>query len=216
VSRPYSESELADQLDSDLTWRIRELSDLKSAIKTCPPNARSVLLRSLVTMTYAHWEGHVRFCASKYFDHIAMRRHHYNQLDRQFYINSFISRLEALYRSKVNVIDACRLIANIMHSAGDRFSYINPSLVDTKSNLNSDVIKDLCTICSVDAAYFDGKKVFIDKFLLGRRNLIAHGSDVFISIEDMDELVNEGVALMRSFKDLLQNKVFTRAYFIGP
>src|ERR1700741_5300784 len=34
------------------------------------------------------------------------------------------------------------------------FNYVNPSLIDTKSNLNSDMIKEICLICSVDSSHF--------------------------------------------------------------
>ena len=67
MSKARTEAELADQLDSDLTWRLRELSDLKAAIANSQKNGRSVLLRSLVTMLYAQWEGHIRILREQVF-----------------------------------------------------------------------------------------------------------------------------------------------------
>lgn len=180
MSKARTEADLADHLDSDLTWRLRELSDLKAAISNSQPNARSVLLRSLVTMLYAHWEGHVRFCASKYFEHVTLRRHRYDQLEKQLYRNNLLARLDALHHSRVSVAERCRLISDVLESSEKRFSRINPSLIDTQSNLNSQVLKDLCLICAVDFSHFEAETAFIDVFLLKRRNSIAHGEEVYI------------------------------------
>jgi hypothetical protein len=212
MSKAYTEADLADQLDSDLTWRLRELSDLKTAIANSQRNARSVLLRSLVTVLYAHWEGHIRFCASKYFEHVTLRRHRYDRLEKQLYINSFLARLDALHLSRVSISERCLLISNILDSLQNRFSRINPLLIDTRSNLSSHVLRDLCQICAIDYSYFEGKRTFIDVILLKRRNSIAHGEVTYIGNDEPDTLIAEGVGLMRAFKDALQNKVYTRSY----
>jgi RiboL-PSP-HEPN len=212
MSKARMQAELADQLDSDLTWRLRELSDLKAAIANSQKHARSVLLRSVVTMLYAHWEGHIRYCANKYFEYVMLRKHRYNELEKQLYINNFLMRLDALQFRRGNVEDRCRLISDVLNSAQKRFSRINPALIETKSNLNSDILKDICTICSIDFSYFQTKRVFIDVILLKRRNSIAHGEDTFVDSKELDTLIAEGVALMRSFKDALQNKVYTKSY----
>jgi hypothetical protein len=215
MSKAYTEADLADQLDSDLTWRLRELSDLKSAIGSSQLNARSVLLRSLVTMLYAHWEGHIRFCANKYFEHVTLRKHRYDQLEKQLYINSFITRLDALHLRRVSVDERCQLISEVLESSQNRFSRINPSLIDTRSNLNTDVLKDLCLICGVDFSYFEIKTTFIDVILLKRRNSIAHGEETYIESGELDTLIAEVVGLMRAFKDAVQNKVYTKSYLRG-
>jgi len=212
MSKAYTSADLADQLDADLTWRMRELSDLKTAIARSQRNAQLVLLRSLVTMIYAHWEGHVRFCASKYFEYITLRKHRYDQLEKQLYINSFLSRLDAFYSRRVGIDDRCQLISDVLDSSQRRFSRINPSLIDTRSNLNSKILKDLCKICSVDFTFFERKTTFIDTILLKRRNSIAHGEEAYIESDEMNALVQEGVGLMRAFKDSLQNKVYTTSY----
>ena len=212
MSKAYTEDDLADQLDSDLTWRLRELSDLKVAIKNSQQNARSVLLRSLVTILYAHWEGHIRFCAQKYFEHVALRKYPYVRLERQLYVNRFLARLDALYRSRISVTERCQLISDVLDSSQERFSRISPSLIDTRSNLNSDVMKSLCQICAVDFSYFEAMTVFIDVILVKRRNSIAHGEETYIDSDELDDLIEVGVGLMRAFKDALQNKAYTKSY----
>lgn len=212
MSKPFTENDLSSQLDSELTWRRKELSDLKSAIRSADSIARSVLLRSLVTMAYAHWEGYVRISATKYFSHITIRKKSYRDLDRQFYLNSFLSRLDSFYRSKASARDACAFITCILDSQESRFSFINPQLIDTKSNLNTDVINDLCLVCGFDGAFFESNRFFIDATLLKKRNAIAHGQDEGIDDRDVDEFVNRTLSLLEQFKTLIENKVYTKGY----
>jgi hypothetical protein len=157
MSKAYTDADLADQLDSDLTWRLKELSDLKAAIKNSQASARPVLLRSLVTMLYAHWEGHIRFCASKYFEHLTLKRLRYMQLEGQLYVNSFLGRLDALNLRRTSIEDRCRLVRDILDSADHRFARINPSLIDTRSNLSSWVLRDICMVCAIDYSLFESK-----------------------------------------------------------
>ena len=59
---------------------------------------------------------------------------------------------------------------------------------------------------------FTNSATFVDVVLLKRRNLIAHGEDTFITIDDLDELTNETITLMRTFGDALENHVYVREY----
>jgi RiboL-PSP-HEPN len=122
------------------------------------------------------------------------------------------ARLDALHFSQANVEDRCRLISDVLNSSQNRFSRINPALIETKSNLNSNILKDICLICSIDFSYFQTKTIFIDVILLKRRNSIGHGEETCVDSNELDTLIAEGVGLMRSFKDALQNKVYTKSY----
>jgi hypothetical protein len=141
MSRPYTEQNLSDAFDLDLIWRRKELSDLKATIRTSDPTARAVLLKALIAMSYAHWEGYVRTCTNRYFEHLTLRRKLYSELERQIYVNSFLNRLDSLYQSRSGLEARCKLINDILDGATVRFGRVHPSLIDTKSNLNTDVIK---------------------------------------------------------------------------
>jgi hypothetical protein len=212
MSKPYTEQILSDQFDADLVWRRKELSDIKSAVRLADAQAKHALLRALITMCYAHWEGFVRTCANKYFEYLALRRLPYAAFERQIYVNSFLTRLDALRKSGSGVEQRCKLVNDILDGATGRFGFLNPTLIDTKSNLSTDTINDICLICAVDSAYFESKRPFIDVIVLKRRNAIAHGQQEFIQESDIDPLVGETLALMVHFRTLLENKIYTRAY----
>jgi hypothetical protein len=211
MSKPYTPTALSDNLDTDLIWRRQELSDMKLAVRKADSIAQPVLLRAIIAMSYAHWEGYIRTCASQYFEHLTLRRMPFAELERQIYVNSFLNRLDALHRSRMSLRDRCRLVNDILDGAGARFSFLNPELIDTRSNLGPDVIIDICIICGFDAAYFQDNRIFLER-LLKRRNAIAHGRPEFIKADEIDGLVTETLALMSNFRTLVENKVYTRAY----
>jgi hypothetical protein len=212
MTKPYTEEILSDRFDEDLIWRRKELSDMKAAVKGADRQAKAVLLRALITMCYAHWEGYVRTCAGRYFEYLTMRRRRYSDFERQVYVNAFLVRIDALHKSRLNLEARCKLVNEIIDGTGSRFTFVNPSLIDTKSNLNTDTVKEICIICSVDFSYFESKRSFLDNFILKRRNAIAHGQIEFIAESEMDNLVEELLMLMEHFRSLLENKVYQKKY----
>jgi hypothetical protein len=212
MSKPYTEQDLSDIFDADLNWRRKELSDLKAAIKAADLAAKTVLLRAIIAMSYAHWEGYVRICANRYFEHLTLRKKPFAEFERQIYVNSFLVRVDALHQNRVGLEARCKLINDILDGIGGRFSYLNPDLIDTKSNLNTDVIKDICIICGVESTHFEQHRTFLDILVLKRRNAIAHGQQEYILTSEIDDLVATILALMGSFRNLLENKVYTKAY----
>jgi hypothetical protein len=212
MSKPYTEQNLSDIFDEDLIWRRRELSDLKAAVKRADVAAKTVILRALIAMSYAHLEGFVRVCANRYFEYLAIRKKSYTDLERQIYINSFLIRLDALYQSRAGIDARCKLVNDILDGTSDTFRYVNPKLVDTRSNLNTDTLKEICLICSIEPSYFERERIFIDQIVLKRRNAIAHGQQEFIEESEIDDLVAGILNLMEHFRTLLENKVYLKKY----
>lgn len=212
MSRPYSEDDFSAQITEDRNWRIKEISDLKVAIKRGDANLQRVLLRALVAICYAHWEGYVRFAAKKYMEHVALRRFQFAELDRQFLRNFFLPRLAALSTSKTSIAERCALVDEVLKSADQQFKRVNDDLINTKANLNFDVFTDICIVCGVRSDTFEDKATFIDVVLLKRRNSIAHGEDTLIALTEQDKIANDTIELMRAFGDSLENHVYRKTY----
>jgi len=144
--------------------------------------------------------------------YLTIRRRPYSDLERQIYVNAFLVRIDALHQGRANLEARCKLINDILDGTTGTFNYVHPSLIDTKSNLNTDVIKEICAICSVESSHFETQRVFLDQFLLKRRNAIAHGQQEFIAEAGMNDLVADILALMQHFRTLLENKVYQKQY----
>lgn len=199
----------------DRSWRLKEISDLKSAIRHADDSLRRALLRALIAICYAHWEGYVRFAARKYLEYVALRKFQYRDLNRQFFRNYFLPRLASLSTSKSCIADRCLLIDEILNSSDHRFSRVNEDLVNTRANLNFEVFSDICLVCGLLPQSFADKSAFIDVFLLKRRNSIAHGENTFVDVKDLDDLASQTVGLMRAFGDALENQVYLESYKAG-
>ena len=210
MSKPYTEDDLADQLTQDLLWRLREISDLKAATRGADEIARPALLRAIVAIAYAHWEGHVRFSARKFLTHVALRKLTFSALRRQFLRNDFLPRLAAVGQKGIE--ERGRLVDEILAGDNNRFSRVNEDLINTKSNLNSDVLHDICRVCGVDPAGFLPYESFIDVILLKRRNAIAHGEDTFIDVSELDDVTDGTIGLMRRFSNELQTSAYLGSY----
>ncbi|MEG9624219.1 MAE_28990/MAE_18760 family HEPN-like nuclease [Pseudomonas guariconensis] len=215
MSKPYTEADFSAQITDDRNWRIKEISDLKSAIRRGDANLRKVLLRALITLSYAHWEGYVKFAAKKYLDYVALRKYAYGNLNKQFLRNLFLPRLGAMYNARINVAERVLLIDEILNSADQRFSQVDEDLVNTKANLNFEVFSEICIICDVPLQFFAEKSTFIDVVLLKRRNAIAHGENTLIGLDDLDAICEETISLMRAFGDALENHVVLQTYKAG-
>lgn len=207
MTKAYTASDFSSQIVEDRTWRIREITDLRSLAGKADKQMQRVLLRATVTISYAHWEGYVRFCARKYMEHISLRKFKFSDLERQFWRNRFLPRLALLSRTNTSLQERCDLVESILTVGDERFSGASEELINTRSNLNFQVFSDICLVCAVDTDRFLDNETFIDKILLRRRNAIAHGEDTFIEVEDLPDMSDKTIAMMRMFGDELDNKV---------
>ncbi len=212
MSKPYSETDLSQLLTDDRTWRIREISDLKGAIRRADTLTQRVLLRGLVAICYAHWEGYVRNASTKFLEHIALRKFKYDQLERRVTHNRFLPRLAKLAATKGGFAERCELVNAILDCGEDRFSRLDADLINTKANLNYEIFSEICSVCGVSIETFSTHETFIDVLLLKRRNSIAHGEDTFVSIDDLDEVSATTIELMRQFSHALENQACSRSF----
>lgn len=212
MSKPFTIDDLSNQINSDRTWRIREITDLSDAVRRADQISKRVLLRALVTICYAHWEGYVRYGAQGYIEHVAIKKLAFSALSVQFTRNHVLPKLSALSSSKVGLRVKCELVDEILELSSKKFSRINPDLINTRSNLNSEIFSDICLICDLPPDLLKDRQTFVDVILLKRRNAIAHGEDAFIDEEDRDDIANGTIELMRRFGDAIENHVYSNSF----
>jgi hypothetical protein len=204
--------EFSAAITSDLTWRIREISDLRAAIRRIDASLRPSVLRAGVPLIYAHWEGHVIVVARAYVDFLAIRRPEYSTIRPSFRLNEFFNDFKTLGQTRLNYRQQIDLISKIVDSGSTQMRRIDGEVVSSLSNLNSGVLKDICEYLSVDTGNFKDDYDFIDKILLHRRNNIAHGQFMNIDEAALLEMSDRVINLMRSFNNLVENDVVLGAY----
>ena len=203
----------ADGLAEDLVWRKKELTVLRRLVATATGDRRDVLVRSLVTVLYAHWEGFLRNTAESYLEHVAARRLRYSELSRNFVAYALLPRVRAAaeQRNLGDMIEVVRFFQEEM----ERRSRFSADAVDAGSNLSSRVLRELTTMLGLDYRVFESKAVLIDERLLRNRNRIAHGHYLSLDAEDALELAREVLSLMEVFRDEVENAVVLSRYKQG-
>lgn len=205
------EEELSHLLNSDLSWRRKELSNLKSAIIKADIPSKPVLLRALTAMCYAHFEGYIKYSMLKYFNFITSRRLMYNEISDVYLKNRFY----AMWKASLNdssYSSFSRFFDTITKSTCERFTKVNNLIIDPRSNLNYERLCSFCERCGVDHSGFKDDEIFVDRVLLKRRNAIAHGEDEIVSSQEMDELIDKVLSVMTRFSNLLENIIYSKAF----
>ncbi|MDB9476799.1 MAE_28990/MAE_18760 family HEPN-like nuclease [Dolichospermum circinale] len=68
------------------------------------------------------------------------------------------------------------------------------------SNLSASVFKEIISMLGLDYSLYESKEVFINKRLLEKRNLIAHGNYLDIDEKDYDELHTIVIGMMDTLR----------------
>lgn len=210
MTKPRTAEDFSNLVTGDYTWRLKELSNLKAAVNGSGASDKPTFLRSLVVMCYAHWEGHAKFCGDRFLEYLTMRSLKFSEINRTYYDVRFLREIGSA--NSMNYKRKMDLVRKIQDSQEDRFSHFPRELIDTKSNLNSVVLEDLCIVCGIDYIEFANDADFIDRMLLKRRNEVAHGEAVFIEAVDFEDMINRTLQIMRTFRNSLENLVALGLY----
>lgn len=197
-------------ITSDLTWRIREISDIRSTAATASlPRA---ILRASVPLMYAHWEGHVSVVSRAYLDFLALRRLRYSNLKQSFRLNAFFATIRRMTQARASYLEQVAFLSNVVDSGESQLRTVDGDILSTRSNLNSAVLQDLCCFLSLDITQFESDFDFLDKILLYRRNNIAHGQFIEIDIDTLRDMSERVIEMMRKFNNLVDNEVNLQGY----
>lgn len=215
MAGPRTQADLSDAVGRDLTWRVREISDLRTAARRADANLCNTIVRAGVTLLAAHWEGHVRFVAEQYLAFLTMRKPRFRNLKPAFLLGKFHAYfLPGGMPSGYG--DRIAFLSKVQDAPSDRFSQYPQALVGTRSNLRADVLKDICHALSLDPDHFASDTDFIDRILIHRRNAIAHGEQMTIDLTDFIEMSDHTIDIMRRFKNIVENEITLEAYRLKP
>ena len=104
------------------------------------------------------------------------------------------------------------LVDAILDAGTNRVSASIKDAIDTRSNLDSRIFKDILVAVGFDTEAYDTKNKFFDTRLLANRNRIAHGEYLEIEPGDFAELKAVVVNVMDQFRDDIENAAATRGY----
>jgi hypothetical protein len=204
--------DLYDFMSNEIAWRRKELDDIRGliSINADIESKRRVLLRSGIAMLYAHWEGFVKNVGKAYINFVGKRKFKYSELSSNFLALSIRKKIAYTNVDNINsIIDLVKFFESGMNSRTDGLS---KEEVNTKSNLNSEVLKNIIISLGLEYSSFASKSNLIDFKLVEKRNAIAHGRDVMVSEEEFVELLDDILSLMNDFRTQVDNSTVLSKY----
>ena len=201
---------LQQVLDDELAWRKKELAVIKSLVTMrSSMEMTKCHIRAGVALIYAHWEGFIKAATTAYLTYVASQRLTYSELTDNFV--AFASkRLLNEARDSNKMIVYAKVVE--LFTSGRDSRCILPTEIKTKSNLSSEVLKEIVYTLGLDYGDYATKANFIDETLVGNRNSIAHGNYLLVEISDFIELHGIVIDLLNIFSNQISNAASTKAY----
>ena len=205
--------ELEQFIAREFSWRRKELTNLKNLSLSSKDQIRCTLLKSSVALLYAHWEGFVKKSSIAYCEYINHQSLNYEQLTDNFSVCAVLNEFQGQYphknfKSLFKVLNGNEIFLKKCKIDTVKF-------IDTGSNLNSDVLKEITQKVGVDYSLYELKENLIDERFLGFRNAVSHGEYRNISEDDFIELYTEVTSLIDTFKNQIVNAAVQKAYLSG-
>ena len=214
MTKPRTTNQLQDHLDGELAWRIKELANLRTAMRRVDDIAEKSVVRATICLTYAHWEGFIKTAAQAYVEFVGLQRLKYSELASCFVVFGAKAHIHALTESRKARLtkSAVEFFRNEMNG---RANIAFNSLIDTESNLSSTVFENIALTIGIDPDPFSTRFHQIDEELLRRRNKIAHGEYLDLGADSCRTLVEDIIKLLRQFKTAVENAASTQSYRIA-
>jgi hypothetical protein len=201
-------------LDDELAWRKKELAVIKSLV-----TARSSTeiinchIRSGIALIYAHWEGFIKAAGDAYLTYISSQRLTYSDLTNNFVAIAAKGLLnKAGLSNKVTVY--AKVTDFLISGLTERCNFL--AELETKSNLSSDVLREIVYILGLDYKEYETKANLINETLLKNRNEVAHGKYLLIDVKQFIDLHRTIIELLDLFSNQISNAASTKAYKRTP
>ena len=204
--------QLSDRLATDLAWRKKELSEMKSLIeaKSVSDQRHKVLVRSGVCILYSHWEGFVKLAANSYLEYVISKQLKYQELSSNFLALAMKKQLkQAKETHKPSLyIPVCDFFLFELNQR----CLLPKDVISTNSNLSSEILKEITDILGIDFSIYSPKSVLINTQLLKTRNEIAHGNYLVFDREEYLELHREIIGMLDIFRNQIENAAIQKKF----
>lgn len=209
--------DLDDCLATDLAWQKKELSVLKGLVETksFENSKRNALIRSGITLLYAHWEGYIKCAASAYLNFVSnvARQENLKHRDLTHNFIAIAMKSELNKASSANQASIHNEVVKFLIEGMDRRANIpTQDVVQTDSNLSSKVLYQILILLGIDYQPYEMEQVLIDTKLLQKRNMIAHGEYLDTDVKSYQELHEKIISMMNQFRDQIENNASQKLY----
>lgn len=209
-----SSLELEDYISSEYAWRRKELTNISNVARSGRKGMQGTLFRSAIPIVYAHWEGFVKNSSIAKMKYLISQGLKYCDLHPCFHVYAILDANDGQLPSKR--FEAWVDITSGKINLREPLSANSVNFVDAKSNLNSDVLREIAIKVGVSYHSFELKANWIDGTLIELRNKICHGERAPISEAEFDNVYQETTDLIDLYKNELLNSVYQKTYLKEP
>jgi MAE_28990/MAE_18760-like HEPN len=208
---------LNQRLTDDLIWRKKEIADLNNLIDTrsFSMSKQNMLLRSGITILYAHWEGYIKTVANSYLEFVVRQKLTYDELAINFVAIAMKTKLkEATETNKATIFT--EVTKFLLTQTSNRSSIPYEDIITTGSNLSSSILHEISCILGLDYSFYGTREIIIDEQLLKRRNAIAHGEYLLLDRNEYRDLQRQILEMMEYFRNQVENSSAQKLYLRNP
>ncbi len=212
MSKVKTLSQLEQVVSKELSWRKKELHNVKSLLNQHAASyLEPVLLRSAIAVLYAHWEGFIKSVGKAYLEFVSRQKLAHEEMQDCFVALALHQEMSAAegtrgIESRIRVVDIFRR----RMSTRSKIAYENR--VSTKSNLSSRVLNNITRMLGLDFSPYETKSKLIDEQLLRNRNSIAHGEYLIVDAEEYNGIHEEILSLIDVFGTQIMNAATQGTY----
>lgn len=204
----------AAELEKDLSWRESELAALKILVSSSPKGSttHNALLRSMLAMLYAHYEGFTKFAWDLYLDELESLNLKRSQLHEQLIKFSFEKQFQKL-RGNMSSDSIWTFCTDGFKTAINEVAIFATKL-ETDSNLWPNIFEDNATKVNLSCDVLKQNRTAI-KLLVDRRNNIAHGKKLIVNeLQEYQKFEDAALLIMHELAvcivDSLDNKLYLK------
>ncbi|MGO5444426.1 MAE_28990/MAE_18760 family HEPN-like nuclease [Faecalimonas sp. LCP19S3_D12] len=195
-----------DFIQEDLAWRKMEISQLFRILNTA--ESKEVVTKSIVLLLYAHWEGFLKKSFKYYLKYVSECKIKIKDLTLNFkaivlkkYAHECIDNDSLNLSKEMQFINAQDKMDNKRFKIKiDVENDLDEDIINTKHNLNSKVLKNICDIVGIKYNNsMKARSAYVDAILLKHRNSIGHAGKMakddtreeeMLSFDDVQKLKN--------------------------
>lgn len=203
--------ELEQTIAKDFAWRRKELTNIRNLCLSSKKQMKSTLLKTGIALLYSHWEGFVKKSSIAFCEYINGKGIAYNDLTYNFHVCAILECFQGQYPHK-NFKSVLILVDGSSIPLNKKCKIDTEKYIDTKSNLNSEVLKEITMKVGIDYSLYELKENLIDERFLGFRNAVSHGEYREIDETDFIEIFHEITNLIETYKNQILNSAIQKSY----
>lgn len=210
--------ELQFKLDSDLSWRRKEISGLKVSARNSD-QARNYLFRAGLVMLAAHWEGFLKKGASLYLEHVFAQGLKIQELSPIMVAVAFYADVKKASEANFPCSELNHVALAKKIQAGNSEVCIKSGWnVKTEGNPGSGLVGNILGSIGVDSqlgmdeAQWEAMTKFIDQQLLKDRHQVAHGEYLELRKDQFLDRAERLLDLLEALNNTIIDSAISKRY----